>query len=124
MKKLLFVVAIAAALTGCQTFSKLTGATVSPQAMLVAANSFDAVESTATNYIGYCTPNPKPAGCNVNAIKQLIPAIRAGRIARNNIEAFVAGNPGKLGATGLYNALTTVTATLSQIEVQYGIGSK
>jgi hypothetical protein len=47
---------------------------LSPTAVIVAANAFDAVKATATNYIAYCTPNPAPAGCSDAAIQKLIPA--------------------------------------------------
>lgn len=114
-------------LGGCLTLGDLynvaTGVTVTPTQMYVAANSFDAIEVTATNYIVLCNTSPANPACNKTAIKKLIPAIRAGRIARNNLEAFVAANPGTPGPTTLYNALVSAIATLNQIYTLYGVGS-
>jgi hypothetical protein len=124
MRQIITGLAIALALAGCSALSTLEGTTVSPTAMIVAVNAFDGVESTATNYIRYCTPKPQSVGCSATAIQQLVPAIRSGRIARNNLEGFVQQNPGALGPVGLYNALTAATQTLSQIEATYNVGSK
>lgn len=51
----------------------------------------------------------------------IIPAIRSGRAARNNLEQFMVNNPGKLGNQGLYDALQTSIATLKQAFSIYGI---
>src|SRR5690348_11776583 len=58
MKKLLLIIAVSLSLSGCANFQNawgiVTGATVSPTAVYIARNSFDALEATATNYISYC----------------------------------------------------------------------
>jgi len=124
MKKLLFVVLIIG-LAGCtnlqNAYNTLSGVSVSPVAVYVARNSFDALEATATNYILYCKPHPTTPGCSKTAIAKLIPAIRSGRVARNNLIQFQRDNPGALGPAGLYNALITATNTIQAIATQYNI---
>jgi len=125
MRKLVAVVALALSLSACanlQNFwSTATGASVSPTAVYVARNSFDAIEVTATNYIVYCKVHPKTTGCSKVAIAKLIPAVRSGRVARNNLVQFQKNNPGVWGPSGLYNALVTATDTVQQISAQYNI---
>jgi len=127
MKRLIPLILVLA-LGGCaqltNAYDTLTGVTVSPTAVYVAANAFDAVEVTATNYLKLpkCTGANGPVCRNPTATAQIIPAVRAGRVARTNLESFMAQNPGALGPTGLYNALTSATATLQAIVSQYNIG--
>jgi hypothetical protein len=133
MRKIFALLLLAPLLGGCATpfgqeiqnvFNAATGATVSPAAVLVAGNSFDAVEKTATNYIVFCTANrANPACTNFITIRaQLVPAVRSGRTARNNLEAFMKANPGALGPTGLYHALQAAVQTLQDVMTQYNIG--
>lgn len=110
-------------LTACAALKSLSEASVSPTAVVVAANAFNAVKTTATNYIAYCTPNPAPAGCSDAAIQKLIPAVRAGTDARNSLEQFQADHPGELGNKGVYDALTTATDTIKAIVAEYGVKS-
>ena len=94
MKRLFVLLLLAPLLGACATpfgqnlqniYTAITGASVSPAAVLVAGNSFDAVEKTATNYIVFCTANrPNPACTNFVTIRdKLAPAVRAGRAARS-----------------------------------------
>ncbi len=128
MKRIVFIVSFTLLLGACTTwqnaYNTVTGATVSPTAVYVAANAFDAVEVTATNYLRLkkCTGTNGPVCRSPAATKQIIPAVRAGRVARTNLENFMAQNPGALGPAGLYNALTAATATLQSIVSQYNVG--
>lgn len=132
MKKLFALLLLAPLLGACSTFGQeisniygaATGATVPVSAVLVAGNSFDAVEKTATNYIIFCTANrPNPACANFVTIRgKLAPAVRAGRAARSRLEAFMQANPGALGPAGLYNALQAAVQTLQDVMTQYNIG--
>ena len=77
MKKLLFVIPLALSLGACaslqKTWDMVTGATVSPTQILVAANAFDAGEASATQYLLYCRQaSPPPSYCALN-IRQLGP---------------------------------------------------
>lgn len=127
MKRLFLVLAIVGSVSGCAKltadYNAITGSSVSPTAVIVAANAFDAVEATATNYLRLkkCSATTGPVCRNVVATKAIIPAVRSGRTARNNLEAFMQANPGMLGPTGLYNALQTATSTLEQVFAQYNI---
>lgn len=127
MKKLIAVALLGLSLAGCaslqQDYAIITGATVSPAAVIVAGNAFDALEATATNYLVFCKANRTVAGCGsyVAARKQILPAVRAGRVARNNLEGFLTANPGQLGPSGLYNALVTAVNTLQGIAATYNI---
>ena len=126
MRKMILAVALAIGLSGCaNTLQKLetaAGVVASPTTVYVARNSFDALEASATNYIKYCTPKKTAPGCSSAAIAQLIPAVRAGRVARNNLTAYAAANPGAGTPTSLYNALVTATNTLQAVASQYNIG--
>lgn len=119
MKKLA-IVALAGlmALAGCANLSSayhaIADATVSPQLVLVAANAFDAVEATAKNVIVACTPATRPAACNDTVIRSLIPAVKAGRDARDGLEGFLVAHPGQLGSKGLYDALVAATGTITK----------
>lgn len=130
MKRILIVCTLALALTGCSTFGKietafgvLTGATVSPQAVVIAANTFDALEATATNYLRLkkCIGANGPVCRDPGATKVLIPAVQEARGARNDLEAFLKAHPGQLGPSGLYDALQTAIARVESIVKQYNI---
>lgn len=127
MRMLFAIAALTLALAGCSTLQKdyaiITGATVSTAAVSVAGNSFDALEATATNYLrlARCSGSNGPICRSPAATAALIPAIRSARLARNNLEAFLVANPGQLGPSGLYNALTAALNTLEAIFSQYNV---
>lgn len=134
MRKLFAVFAISAAVTlgGCSktlqdahtAFDIITSAKVSPQAVIIAANSFDALEVTATNYLTLkrCSATTGPICRDPGATKAMIPAIRSGRIARNNLLAFLRDHPGELGPRGLYDALESAGRSIQAVMAQYRIG--
>jgi hypothetical protein len=129
MKKL-FALALVLALAGCasnpftKVYNIVTGATVDPTSVIVAGNAFDALEASATNYLRLprCTLNGSPVCRSPKATPKIIQAVRAGRVARNNLESFYAANPGALGPSGLYNALVASINTLQAIFIQYNVG--
>lgn len=129
MKKIFLALTLAVSLAGCATFTKtwdaVTGATVSPAAVIVAANAFDALEVTATNYLRLkkCTGTNGPVCRDPAATAKIIPAVRSGRVARNNLEQFLKDNPGALGPAGLYNALTASINTLQGVIAVYNVGA-
>lgn len=116
------------ALSGCaqlqNDWNLLTGASVSPTAIIVAGNSFDALEATATNYLRLkrCSGSNGPICRDPGATKVIIPAIRSGRIARINIEQFMKDHSGQLGPQGLYDSLLAANSTLQGVFAQYKIG--
>lgn len=126
MKKLLLPIVLALSLGACanfqNTWNTLTSAQVTYQTVAVAANTFDALEATATAYLRL----PKCGGVSKvcrdpAATKKIIPAVRAGRVARNNLEQFFVDHPGQLGPQGLYDALQTSISTLQSVISQYNI---
>ena len=125
MKRLFLIVAFALTLGGCanvqNAWNTLTGATISPQAVYLAENSFDAIEVTATGYLRICHAKMTTPGCSSTAIAQIIPAVRSGRVARSNLASFMKAHPDALGAAGLYDALITATNTLQSVATQYNI---
>ena len=128
MRKFIAVALLAVSLSGCATFQNAynaaTGSSVPGNLVIVAVNSFDAVEATATNYLRLpkCIAGGTPFCRSVTATAKLVPAIRAGRVARNNLEAFMQANPGALGPAGLYNALISATTTLQGVVNTYNVG--
>ena len=104
--------------------SALSGATVDPQAVIIESNAFDGVERTATNYLRLvkCSSATGPICRDPQVTKKLVPAIRSGRVARNNLQAFLVQHPGQLGPQGLYDALAAAVNTLQTIIAQNNIG--
>ena len=120
------IVAVAAclALGSCanlmNTWQAVSGAKVPAKTILIAESSFNIAKSTATNYIAYCTPNPAPAGCNDVAIKtQLIPAIKSGTTARDELQAFLRAHPNQVGDKGVYDALVAATTTIGSVTANF-----
>lgn len=123
MRKLLLVATLAVSLAGCQL---LTEASVNPTAVIVAANGFDAVEATATNYLSLrrCAPTTGPVCRSPTVSKLIIANIRSGRLVRDKLVGFLRTHPGALGVKGDYDALIVTTETLQAIINQYNIGAR
>ena len=119
MKKLLFIALLALPLGACAslqtTWSTITGASVSPTQIIVAANAFDAGESSATQYLLYCkAASPAPSYCGLATRQAVIRAVRSGRAVRNQLEPYIVS--GTAGPSALYNTLVTaVTSMQAQI---------
>lgn len=119
MRKFLFAMPLLAALAGCATIATLEGTTVSPTQVVVAANAFDAVEATATNYLKLplC---PGAVVCRtVAGVKAIVPLIRSGRQARTAMEAYVTANPGQAVPVTLYDTTMTAVSALQSALAQY-----
>jgi len=132
MKKFFIIAAVALSLGGCQdtkfgefvaTIKSAASGSVSPEAIYIARNAFDTVEVSATNYLSLprC-PKQAPICREPSITPQLITAVRSGRDARNAATAFLKQHPGELGSQGLYDALTTATATIKDILARYNVG--
>ena len=103
------------ALGGCATlqtdWSIITSATVSPTQILVAANAFDAGEASATQYLLYCKATvPAPSYCALKTRQSVVSAVRAGRVARAQLEPYITS--GTAGPSAIYNTLVTTIASL------------
>lgn len=132
MKNLLVATVLATSLfvASCTQFHNAydiaTNASVSPTAVVVAANGFDAIEASATNYLRLrkCSSVSGPVCRQPSISKSIIKAVRAGRLARNSLEAFLRSHPGALGPKGDYDALVAATSTLQAIANSYNLGAK
>ena len=118
MKRTIIAVGLLA-LGGCSTLTTLVGSTVSPQQVIIAANSFDAAEATATNYLKLPACPGAPICRSVAGVNAIVPAIRAAREARTALEGFVSSNPGQPAPVSLYDTLTTAITTLESVLAQY-----
>lgn len=121
MKKFLLLAFLALPLGACATlqtgWSIITGTTVSPTQIIVAANAFDAGEASATQYLLYCKATvPAPSYCALATRQAVVKAVRAGRVARAQLEPYITS--GIAGPSAIYNTLVaTVTALQTQIPV-------
>jgi hypothetical protein len=114
MKKLL-IIPLLIALGGCATIKTdwaiITGATASPTQIIVAANAFDAGEASATQYLLFCKVNTALSGCALKTRQTVVAAVRAGRVARNQLEPYITS--GAAGPVALYNTLVATVTTLN-----------
>lgn len=136
MRKVL-VLALALGLSGCATLPDIfgpriaadirnvagivSGITVTPQAVVIAANSVDALQDTATAYLRLplCRTGGSPA-CRVKAATQPIKrAVLTMRTARNEIERFLAAHPGSAPPATMYEKLTAAISALNSVIAQY-----
>lgn len=109
-------------LMGCNTVQTLTTA-VTPSQVIVAANGFDALEATATTYLRLppCGAQAPTVCRDASVVAQIVPAIRAGRAARNTLEAAIKSSSGAPVNTSVFTALTTAVTALQAIFTQNGI---
>lgn len=130
MKKLLIIL-LSLSLAGCASLERLKQTveavgefTVSPEAVIIASNTFDALEITATNYLKLksCRKIPSNICRDPTATALIIPAIRSGRVARNDLQQFLAEHPNQLGPSGGFDALNASISTIKGILSQYKIG--
>jgi hypothetical protein len=114
----LAVIVLALSLGGCAStisaIEKLESKQVTPSAVLIAGNAFDAAVPIAEAWIRLprCTGSNGPA-CRSTSAAKVIKAVRQGRVARANLEQFFADHPGQLGPQGLYDAFQAAIATLN-----------
>lgn len=94
MKKLAIIL-VALWLGGCaqlgllrDAYNYAEGTTVSPQAILIASNAFNALEGTATNYFNYCRSRLVETVCSADNRRKVIKGVRAGRAARTTLEGY------------------------------------
>lgn len=124
MKKTLLALTLVFGLAGCaqiqNAYDTITSAKITANQVYIAANAFDAIQATATNYLRLppCGKLPCRAAGAVNVI---VPAIRSGRLARNKLEAAVQANPGAPVDANLFATLTSSTSTIKAIFATYGV---
>lgn len=117
-------------LVACETLDAVNkidqavqSASVDAKTVIIAANVFNALETTAKNYMKFerCDGTNGPVCRDPRATKIIIKAVRAGRPIRDNLEDFVRVHPDKLGPKGKYDALVAVIKTLKGVYAQYNI---
>lgn len=98
-------------------YGAVTGSVVSPNAVYVAANSFDAAETAATGYdeLPLCSATTSVACRTTSGTASVDTAIRQGITLRNELEAYVTANPGALVPVSNYNALLAVVSTINSV---------
>ena len=104
-------------LGGCTTiqtaWNLATGQSISPNAVYVLVNTYDAAVSSAKNYDSLPTcPTGAPVCKTLSVVKIVDAAVRTGRVARNQLESYVNANPGELVPVTEYQALTTAVQTI------------
>src|SRR6266436_7253098 len=116
MKRLALVLALALTLSACANlktaYQVITEASVSPTQIIVAANAFDALEGTATQYLVYCKANLITTICSADNRRGVIKWVRTGRAARNQLETYIASNT--TGPAAVYN---TLIAAINQLNL-------
>jgi len=119
-------IALALSLGACSNmqtlYGEVTSTSISPQAALAAANAFDALEVTATAYLSLPPCGGAIVTCrNATAVKNIVPAVRSGRTARNAIEALLQSNSGAAIPIANYNTLEAAIQTLQSTYTQFGV---
>lgn len=128
MKALLRIAAAAAlALTlgGCETLNAIRQVDqvgVTQKQAYVARSSFVVAQKSATHYLNYCTANrERDLGvCSTSAQRTVVQAVRDGRVARNELRAYMAQCPSTgTCARPTYNKLISVTSTIRGIAANH-----
>lgn len=133
MKRIALALVLALSLSGCAQFKQTidrvqagievaVSASVTPKQAVVAMQSYDVVAITATNYMRLrrCDGTNAPI-CRDPALRSKIDAaILSGRVARNNLKAYLKANPG-ISSIRLadYGVLTRATDTLIEATAVY-----
>lgn len=112
MRKIALALALTIGIGGCASIGPSVD--VSPRTAYVAVNSFNIAEATATNYLRLkkCVGTAMPLCRDPGATAKIIPAVRAGRTARDEV---------RQGRSGSINILSASTSTLNAIYQQYSI---
>lgn len=120
MRKLFIALSLAISLGGCAAFNAVTTATVSGANALIVANAYDGLELTAASYLEQpkCGKTQSLICRSPVATSKIIPAVRSGRVVRNQIELCLqaANCPVTLTAK-----LSSINDTLKGVFVQYNI---
>lgn len=119
MKRIALALLLALSVTGCAQLQKLqtvyqevSSATVTPQQVYIAANTFDGIQATATQYLTYCRANLTVALCSADNRRIVIRGVRAGRSARNQLETYLSQSTPAPSA--IYNTLVAAITNLQQ----------
>ena len=110
-----------------QAWDTVKSAAVSKNGVIIAVQTFNAAERTATVYLNQkkCPRGIQRPTCRSPAItEQIATAITEGQRARDGLLDFAEGHPGALGDQGLYDALRVSIKTLRGIFDAYRVIAK
>lgn len=119
MKKIIVLLVVALAATGCSktfqtwqsVYQQVTSATVTPQQIYLATNTFDGVEATATQYLLYCKGHLTSDLCDSLDRRVVFRAVRSGRAARDKLKEYrVAGTN---APAAVYNTLVAAINSIN-----------
>lgn len=131
MKKLL-IIPLLLCLGGCAqqladlkaAYTTLTGVTISPTTVYIAANAFDTAEGSATTYLKLpaCTGSNGPICRNQTIAAKVVALIRQGRPIRNQLETLISAGQGDAPVPAtLYSTLTALLASVQQVMASSGV---
>lgn len=114
MKRIVPVLMLTLSLAGCATLGvvqQVATATVPATVVIPAANAFDVLKGTATNYGRYCIQQKMvPAVCSADARRAVIKFVRSGTAARKQLEGSL--DRGEPAAASVYNLLVVAVQGL------------
>ena len=127
MRKIILI-ALVLGLGGCaqlqNAYNVLTGITITPTTVYVAANAFDTAEGSATTYLNLpaCTGSNGPVCRNATTAAQIVKLIRQGRPIRNQLEALISAGQGNAPVpASLYTTFTALLSSIQQAMTQTGV---
>ena len=128
MKRLAFIFLFVLVMPGCaelqNAYNVLTGVTITPTTVYVAANAFDTAEGTATTYLKLpgCTGANGPVCRDPKIAAQVVKLVRQGRPIRNQLEALISAGQGNAPVpASLYSTFSALLASIQQAMSQSGV---
>jgi len=117
MKRIASIILIALSLGGCAkemallgTIQQVATAAVPASVVIPAANAFDILKGTATNYGRYCANKMPEPICSASNRRVVVKFVRSGTAARSQLEDSVtSGTP---AAASVYNVLVAAVQGL------------
>lgn len=120
MKKiaaLIFVLCLGGCAGLQNAYNVLTGVTITPTTVYVAANAFDTAEGSATTYLNLplCSSTSGPVCRNQAVAAKVVKLIRQGRPIRNQLENLISAGQGNAPVpASLYGSFTALLASIQQ----------
>ena len=133
IRKFLIISSLGLALSGCASFqsfetsvknaySVITSSAITPQQAYIAINVYDGVEATATIYNKWPKCNGSVSPCRNETVRaQIKKLVVAGRVARNDVKAYLRANPGLNLTITSFDDLKAATASLQTIITTYNL---
>ncbi|MDE2106269.1 MAG: hypothetical protein KGL39_54115 [Patescibacteria group bacterium] len=119
--------ALAGALAGCAgSTASLVSSTVNPNYAYSAVQAFNVAETTADGYLRLpaCVSGGSSICRDYGAASKIVPLVRTGRAARNQVVAALHASNGAAIPVASYNNLQAIVATLQSVYTNYNIAPK